>query len=172
MVISAGPLTRVFTGVASHLRCIRGLPRYAKKSFSLCTSFTVVLRNSAQAMCRYTQPSSSSYRLRFVSEKLFFYLPPSALLSLLRVFAKKGGGGGRGGGRRGGEKKERRKKKKCLVGRVYLFTYHLGGNHEGEETRDNSSAFSWISWELKLESILSGSIVGNKHRTPFSLPPR
>lgn len=93
-------------------------------------------------------------------------LPPS-FSSLLYVFAKKEGEkeGEEGRGKE-------RKKKKSDESDEYLFTYHLGGNHEREERRDNSSAFSWISWELKLESILSGSIVGNKHRTPFSLPPR
>lgn len=71
-------------------------------------------------MCRYTQPSSSSYRLRFVSEKLFFYLPPSALLSLLRVFAKKGGGGGKVVV--GGEEKRKKEEKKKNVSSEE-FTY-------------------------------------------------
>lgn len=72
--------------------------------------------------------------------------------------------------KRGKEKGGGRKEKKKCLGRALIYL-SLRWN-ERKETRDNSTAFSWISWELKLESILSGSIVGNKHRTPFSLPPR
>lgn len=156
MVISAGPLTRVFTGVASrlgvhavYLDTQKNLSVFAPRLPCFCGIahigyYTPVLRRT------------SSY---FVSEKLFLSLslfpsPPSIGFREKR------------GKEKGGERKE---KKKCL-GRALIYL-SLRWN-ERKETRDNSTAFSWISWELKLESILSGSIVGNKHRTPFSLPPR
>lgn len=142
MVISAGPLTRVFTGVASHLG-VHAVYLDTRKNLS-------VFAPRLPCFCGIAR--SRTYLKNYFS--IFLSL---SLCSLPSVgFREK---------RRGGEKRKKN------VSEEHLFTYHLGRN-ERKETRDNSSAFSWISWELKLESILSGSIVGNKHRTPFSLPPR
>lgn len=143
MVISAGPLTRVFTGVASHLG-VHAVYLDTRKNLS-------VFAPRLPCFCGIAR--SRTYLKNYFSISLSLSL---ALFSAFCRFSRKKEGG------------EKRKKN---VSEEHLFTYHLGRN-ERKETRDNSSAFSWISWELKLESILSGSIVGNKHRTPFSLPPR
>lgn len=116
MVISAGPLTRVFTGVASrldvhavYLDTQKNLSVFAPRLPCFCGIahigyYTPVLRRT------------SSY---FVSEKLFLSLSLSSLLRLLYVFAKKEG-----------KKKEGGEKRKKNVSEEHLFTYHLGGTSE------------------------------------------
>lgn len=112
MVISAGPLTRVFTGVASRLG-VHAVYLDTQKNLS-------VFAPRLPCFCGIAHIGYYTPVLRRTSYlKNYFSLSLSSLLRLLYVFAKKEG-----------KKKEGGEKRKKNVSEEHLFTYHLGGTSE------------------------------------------
>lgn len=114
MVISAGPLTRVFTGVASRLG-VHAVYLDTQKNLSVFAPRLPWFCGIAHTAI--THP----WLLGYVSEK-FILLFSLSLFPSVCVFAKKGG-----------KKKGERKKKVSRKGN--LFTYHLGKKRKRKKAR-------------------------------------